>query len=50
MTEGVCVCVQDWREKYIHENYSRMFEEQGHIVEQVRDSSLAGTRGERAAL
>lgn len=39
--------MQDWREKYIHENYSRMFEEQGHIVEQVRDSSLAGWQSER---
>lgn len=42
MTERVCVCVfcvQDWKEKYIHENYSKIFEEQGHIVEQVRGSS-----------
>lgn len=42
VTEGVCVCVQDWKEKYIHENYSRIFEEKGHIVEQVRDSFLQG--------
>ncbi|MBN3306948.1 PLOD3 dioxygenase, partial [Amia calva] len=24
----------DWKEKYLHENYSKIFEEEGHVVEQ----------------
>lgn len=32
----VHLSLQDWREKYVHENYSRIFEDEINIVEQVR--------------
>ena len=29
------LCLQDWKEKYIHEDYPKIFEEQDSFVEQV---------------
>lgn len=31
----MCVYLQDWKEKYIHENYSKIFEDEKSFVEQV---------------
>lgn len=45
-TLTVCLYLQDWKEKYVHENYSKIFEDEKTYVEQVIKSGR-GIRNQR---